>query len=108
MLDRRSAPTSKTHGDARVLSAGCRGRTDNSALMKTASQILASVGIVLRRIQYGNSKTLCPKCSRRRKKKRERCLSVDVNERGVRWLCHNGDCGWNGGEFYEGAGPERS
>lgn len=71
--------------------------------MKTASEILSDAGIRVRRHGNGNTKTLCPKCSHRRKKKREPCLSVEIGDRGVRWNCHNGDCGWHGGEFYDGA-----
>ena len=40
----------------------------------------------------GNIKTTCPRCSHTRKKKREKCLSVNINE-GV-WNCHH--CGWSG------------
>jgi hypothetical protein len=69
--------------------------------MRTASEILVQAGIDLRSLRPGNSKILCPRCSHRRKKKRERCLSVEITDRGVRWCCHNGDCGWHGGAFYE-------
>jgi len=34
----------------------------------------------------------CPKCSRERKKKRARCLSVNVQKEV--WICHH--CGWTG------------
>ena len=74
--------------------------------MKTAAEILGAAGIILRRFSEGNSKTLCPHCSHLRRKRREPCLSVDINERGVRWRCHNGDCGWHGGEFYNGSSAD--
>lgn len=40
----------------------------------------------------GEIKTLCPKCSHTRKKKTDKCLSVNVSK-GV-WHCFN--CGWDG------------
>lgn len=40
----------------------------------------------------GNVATTCPECSRDRRKKRARCLSVDVTK-GL-WCCHH--CGWSG------------
>lgn len=40
----------------------------------------------------GQIKTTCPKCSHLRKKKRDKCLSVNIDE-GV-WNCHH--CGWDG------------
>ena len=40
----------------------------------------------------GQFKTTCPKCSENRKKKKELCLSVNIDE-GI-WNCHH--CGWFG------------
>lgn len=40
----------------------------------------------------GQEKTTCPKCSNGRKKSRDKCLSVNIDD-GV-WNCHH--CGWNG------------
>lgn len=40
----------------------------------------------------GNIKTICPKCSHKRRKSKEKCLSVNIDE-GV-WNCHH--CGWTG------------
>jgi len=40
----------------------------------------------------GQFKTTCPKCSHTRKKKKDPCLSVNIDEQV--WNCHN--CGWNG------------
>lgn len=42
----------------------------------------------------GQVKTLCPKCSHKRKKQTEPCLSVNITE-GV-WQCHNAECSWRG------------
>jgi twinkle protein len=42
----------------------------------------------------GQIKTLCPKCSHRRHKSREKCLSVNTEE-GV-WNCKNDDCEFAG------------
>ena len=40
----------------------------------------------------GQFKTTCPKCSEKRKKKKDLCLSVNIDE-GI-WNCHH--CGWFG------------
>src|SRR3954452_849633 len=69
--------------------------------MRTASDILADLGVRLRSTHPGNQKALCPQCSHRRKKKREPCLSVSIDGKGVRFQCHNADCGWHGGRFYD-------
>ena len=55
-------------------------------------QQLQALGIKVRFGQHGNIKTVCPRCSKDRRKKHDPCLSVNVDE-GV-WNCHN--CGWSG------------
>ena len=67
--------------------------------MKSASEILLSHGIRVRSLREGNQKTRCPKCSHLRKHKSDPCLSVSIDTKGVRFLCHN--CSFHGGEFYE-------
>lgn len=52
----------------------------------------AGLGIDLRGRTSGNVKTLCPRCSHLRKKKKDPCLSVDVDQ-GL-WHCFN--CDWSG------------
>jgi putative DNA primase/helicase len=66
--------------------------------MSTPSEILASHGIAPggHKLAYT---TICPQCSHARRKKRDRCLSVLIDGRGVRWNCHH--CGWKGYEFYD-------
>ena len=49
-------------------------------------------GIRLNR-QHGQTKTTCPQCSSMRKKPKDPCLSVNIDEGA--WNCHN--CGWAGG-----------
>lgn len=39
------------------------------------------------------TRTTCPQCSDQRRKKRDRCLAVNVSK--GTWLCHH--CGWSGG-----------
>lgn len=51
-----------------------------------------SLGINTHGRHRGQIKVLCPECSRDRKKKREKCLSVNLDE-GV-FHCHN--CNWSG------------
>jgi hypothetical protein len=62
---------------------------------------LRALGIQLRHHRPGGQKTLCPRCSATRRKKREPCLYVKIlqNARGAlvaRWHCYNGSCGWKG------------
>jgi twinkle protein len=40
----------------------------------------------------GEVQTLCPQCSHTRKKKTDRCLSVNLDKKA--WICHH--CGWKG------------
>lgn len=56
-------------------------------------QELESLGIELKGRKVGQFKTTCPKCSEERKKKKDPCLSVNIDT-GV-FSCHN--CGWKGG-----------
>lgn len=53
---------------------------------------LIALGIPTKRTS-GTDKTTCPRCSESRKNKRDKCLSVNIDE-GV-YKCHN--CGWQGG-----------
>lgn len=46
----------------------------------------------------GELDTTCPECSHKRKKKSDRCLSVNADE--GTWFCHH--CGWSGGLKREG------
>lgn len=52
----------------------------------------ADFGIEIRHGVTGEIDTTCPQCSNQRKKKRARCLSVNI-DKGV-WTCHH--CGWAG------------
>src|SRR5262249_46347331 len=66
----------------------------------TPAEILAEHGI-----RGGGNKaaftSTCPRCSHTRPKKRTPCLSVLIDDRGVRWHCHH--CSWKGGQFYDEA-----
>src|SRR5206468_8203263 len=42
---------------------------------------------------------ICPECSHLRRKKHQKCLSVLIDGKGVRWNCHH--CQWIGWEFYD-------
>jgi len=53
---------------------------------------LAAIGIPLKKFS-GTTKTICPKCSHTRKKQKDPCLSVDIDN-GL-FHCHN--CNWKGG-----------
>lgn len=55
---------------------------------------MSALGIECRNIA-GDQKVMCPKCSQDRKKKNDKCLSVNV-EKGV-WKCHNPGCEWENG-----------
>lgn len=60
-------------------------------------QQLESLGIELKGRKAGQFKTTCPKCSEDRKKKKDPCLSVNIDTGA--YNCHN--CGWNGGAKIE-------
>jgi predicted P-loop ATPase len=42
----------------------------------------------------------CPKCSAGRSKRKEKCLGVTINNKGVQWGCNH--CPWTGGEYFDG------
>ena len=52
----------------------------------------ADFGIAVPPYASGNFRTTCPRCSNARRKRDQRCLSVDVD--GGAWLCHH--CEWRG------------
>jgi twinkle protein len=60
--------------------------------MKIARDILDRFHIPLRGGGRGSFKTTCPQCSPTRKNKKDRCLSVKIDNDGVVWKCHH--CGW--------------
>ena len=60
--------------------------------MKTARDILDRFHIPLRGGGKGSFKTTCPQCSPTRKHKKDRCLSVKIDNDGVVWKCHH--CSW--------------
>ena len=53
----------------------------------------ADYGIDVRSSASGETYTTCPECSSQRRKKKAKCLGVNV-EKGT-WICHH--CGWKGG-----------
>ena len=67
--------------------------------MKTAKEIIDDRGISLKLWAEGNHRALCPKCSKTRKKKEDKCLSVKINHQGVFWNCHH--CEYQGGDFFD-------
>lgn len=72
-------------------------------MAKSASEILSMFGISLRSApRHGNQKARCPRCSHTRKHKKDPCLSIKVDDKGVCWHCHN--CGWDHAVYYEASG----
>jgi hypothetical protein len=71
--------------------------------MKTATQILAGLGIAQSRDRNASQYCArCPRCSDGRSTKAHRnqkCLAVNIDRRGVRWRCHH--CEWEGGQFFD-------
>jgi len=67
--------------------------------MISAGDILRENGIVAKTTAIGEFYVTCPRCSYNRKKKTDKCLSVKIDDKGVRWNCHH--CDWQGGKFYE-------
>ena len=55
------------------------------------------------RIDLGDHKTTCPKCSSERQKAHQKvkCLSIKIDDKGVCWNCHH--CGWVGPEKGNGS-----
>jgi twinkle protein len=64
--------------------------------MPTLAENLVAQGIRLKSCKPGDWKTLCPQCSRHRKKKNDPCLSVTIDGKGAVWNCHNYGCGFSG------------
>lgn len=58
----------------------------------TVYDIIARYNIALTDFRAGNHRALCPQCSHTRKHRRDRCLSVKIDDKGVTWNCFN--CGW--------------
>ena len=56
-------------------------------------QKLFEEGIIISS-NYGQQKTVCPKCSHTRKNKRDTCLSVNIQNDVAMWHCHH--CDWKG------------
>jgi hypothetical protein len=45
---------------------------------------------------YGSNRTTCPKCSHKRRKKGEKCLSINVTTHWIDWRCFH--CRYTDGE----------
>lgn len=61
--------------------------------MKNQPKTLEDYGINVPSNRGGDVYVTCPQCSKDRRKKNAKCLSVNV-DKGV-WICHH--CGWTGG-----------
>jgi len=66
---------------------------------------LKEKGIDLKGKSRGYVKVTCPKCSQRRKKKKDPCLSVNINEGWYK--CHNDDCDFQGNVAVEKSEKEK-
>jgi twinkle protein len=65
-------------------------------MAETLSELLSDLGIEVDSHKAGvNQRALCPHCSAGRRKSREKCLVVRIDDdgMGVTWDCKNGDCG---------------
>ena len=60
-------------------------------------------GINIDESRTGETTALCPQCSHTRKKKSDKCLSVNMNKE--TWFCHH--CGWKGGLPIDDRTPPR-
>jgi hypothetical protein len=75
--------------------------------MKTARDILIEMRITERASRGGEFRTLCPLCSHKRKKKRDPCLAVKIDQLGVQWHCFNCD-DMSGGQYFDGGKDTRT
>lgn len=69
------------------------------------AEALAEEGIRPPSFHIGDQKLLCPKCSDQRRNKRDRCLSLTVEDDGAVWKCHH--CDWSGGVRPQGSSVGR-
>ncbi|MEM9286757.1 MAG: hypothetical protein AAGA36_00315 [Pseudomonadota bacterium] len=67
-------------------------------MMRSVSEILTELGITTRYADRASFVSTCPQCSHTRKKKKQPCLSVKIDGRGVMYCCHH--CGWKGAKLY--------
>ncbi len=65
----------------------------------TAQDLCDDAGVKLDAYTLGKHDTTCPECSHERKKKHVKCMTVHIDERGVRFTCHH--CGWFKPRFYD-------
>jgi hypothetical protein len=56
---------------------------------------LASHGIRSKSLRPGTLRSTCPRCSAKRSKARQECLSITVEAGEALWFCHH--CNWRGG-----------
>lgn len=75
--------------------------------MKTARDIFSELRIKERPGRGGSFVTTCPQCSHLRKKKTVPCLSVRVDDLGVRYFCHHFPCDFQGGQYFAGGSDTR-
>ena len=76
-------------------------------MSKTARDILNELKIIERPARNGEFMTTCPSCLHTRKKKRDRCLSVKIDNVGVRYFCHH--CNdFQGGQYFDGRKESRT
>jgi twinkle protein len=73
--------------------AGTNARRDD--LMTTLAELLLEQGIRPRDYRDGDHKLLCPRCSHRRKHRKDPCLSLTIERGRAVWKCHR--CEWSGG-----------
>jgi hypothetical protein len=67
-------------------------------------EILRQHGITLTDTKPGRYYTTCPRCSKDRRKKNDKCLGVTLDAEGVRFGCNH--CGWTGPEKGPGNGHD--
>ena len=65
----------------------------------TAQELCDDENVKLKSYSNGKQGTTCPQCSEERKKKTAKCMTVNIDERGVRFTCHH--CGWFKARFYD-------
>jgi hypothetical protein len=72
-------------------------------IIEAAADILHGKGITLKSAAPGRYSTTCPQCSHTRRRRKDPCLGVTIDDGGIGWRCFH--CGWTGGKYFNSPRP---